>query len=144
MQDLGWEVWKDVFDEQTPHGVKTFTNVIAEQDANAPRKLTLACHHDSKYFSSGVFIGVYSKCLMDVTATALVTSFSLLKAAVRKQIVTVCQPAFFIDKRHKTNVAIVTSTTLIVNFHQQNTICETRNFSLKPLISKYSKHCCRF
>ena len=59
MEGLGgtWSVWKDTFDENTPLGIKTFTNVIAEQDAAAPRKLTLACHHDSKYFTSGTFIG---------------------------------------------------------------------------------------
>ena len=34
----------------------TFTNLVATQDPNKPRLLTLACHYDSKRFPEG-FIG---------------------------------------------------------------------------------------
>ncbi|XP_068218847.1 glutaminyl-peptide cyclotransferase isoform X2 [Palaemon carinicauda] len=57
MQGLGWTVEEDVFDSNTPVGSKTFTNVIATLDPQAPRHLVLACHYDSKIDREGTFIG---------------------------------------------------------------------------------------
>lgn len=38
--------------DETPYGKKRFTNIIATKDPQAPMKLTLAAHFDSKYFPS--------------------------------------------------------------------------------------------
>lgn len=40
----------DEFDDATPLGTKRFTNIIATLNPNAPRRLILAAHYDSKYF----------------------------------------------------------------------------------------------
>ena len=57
MNSLGWTVEEDSFDSNTPVGRKTFTNVIATLNPNAPRHLNLACHYDSKLDREGEFIG---------------------------------------------------------------------------------------
>jgi glutaminyl-peptide cyclotransferase len=48
MRKLGWSVEEHGFDDNTPHGVKRFTNVIATLNPDAPRRMVLACHYDSK------------------------------------------------------------------------------------------------
>jgi glutaminyl-peptide cyclotransferase len=55
--NLGWTVDTDSFEEQTPLGVIPFNNIIVTSDHLAQKKLVLACHFDSKYFSSFEFIG---------------------------------------------------------------------------------------
>jgi glutaminyl-peptide cyclotransferase len=45
-------VEEDSFEEDTPFGVKRFTNIIATKDPNAPRRVILSAHFDSKFFSS--------------------------------------------------------------------------------------------
>lgn len=35
----------------TPYGRLPFNNIIATLDPSAKRRLVLACHHDSKYYS---------------------------------------------------------------------------------------------
>ncbi|KAK7083103.1 hypothetical protein SK128_001511 [Halocaridina rubra] len=57
MQALGWTIEEDAFDNNTPIGRKTFTNVIATLDPNATRRLILACHYDSKIDDNNEFIG---------------------------------------------------------------------------------------
>ena len=58
MQSLGgWTIEQDTFTDSTPLGSKQFTNVVAVKNPLAARQLTLACHYDSKYFSTGEFIG---------------------------------------------------------------------------------------
>ncbi|XP_063880447.1 uncharacterized protein LOC135111230 isoform X1 [Scylla paramamosain] len=57
MNSLGWTVEEDRFDSNTPVGRKTFTNVIATLNPDAPRHLILACHYDSKLDREGEFIG---------------------------------------------------------------------------------------
>ncbi|KAG8691210.1 hypothetical protein FRC11_005909 [Ceratobasidium sp. 423] len=52
MKDLNWDVEEDSFTANTPYGEKRFTNVIATKDPEAPRRLVLAAHFDSKYFSA--------------------------------------------------------------------------------------------
>ncbi|GAA5970171.1 hypothetical protein JCM11641_000299 [Rhodosporidiobolus odoratus] len=47
---LGWHVEKDTFDDTTPYGEKTFSNLIFTHDPSTPRRLVLAAHLDSKYF----------------------------------------------------------------------------------------------
>lgn len=58
MRNLGWDVEEDSFTDNTPLGEKEFTNVIATQNPAAPRRLTLACHYDSKYYTDITFIGM--------------------------------------------------------------------------------------
>jgi glutaminyl-peptide cyclotransferase len=51
LRALNWHVEEDSFTDMTPYGEKQFTNVIATKDPEAPRRLLLAAHFDSKYFS---------------------------------------------------------------------------------------------
>ena len=57
MNGLGWTVEQDSFDSNTPVGRKTFTNVVATLNPDAPRHLVFACHYDSKLDREGQFIG---------------------------------------------------------------------------------------
>ncbi|KHJ41944.1 peptidase, M28 family [Trichuris suis] len=50
MENLGYAVEADPFTLKTNVGLKTFTNIIATLNPAAPRRLTLACHYDSKDF----------------------------------------------------------------------------------------------
>lgn len=52
MKKLDWHVEEDTFTDQTPYGVKRFTNVIATKDPSASRRVVLAAHFDSKFFST--------------------------------------------------------------------------------------------
>ncbi|KAL1410373.1 hypothetical protein Q8F55_004381 [Vanrija albida] len=54
---LGWHEDKDRFTQETPLGDVQFTNLIFTFDADAPRKLVLSAHFDSKWFEQGGFIG---------------------------------------------------------------------------------------
>lgn len=58
MQNLGWSVESDVFNDRTPNfDTLQFENIIAKLNPNAKRYLALACHYDSKYFREGSFVG---------------------------------------------------------------------------------------
>ena len=57
MTTLGWNVEQDKFVDKTPFGETEFNNIIATQNTKAPRKLTMACHFDSKFFDKFKFIG---------------------------------------------------------------------------------------
>lgn len=57
LTNYGWTIEDDQFQDETPIGRKTFTNIIATQNPSAPRKLVLACHHDSKLFKNIRFVG---------------------------------------------------------------------------------------
>lgn len=48
LEDCGWTVKKDEFEDKTPLGPKKFTNIIATLDPKADRQLALAAHYDSK------------------------------------------------------------------------------------------------
>jgi len=56
MVTAGWTVENHSFHDQTPHGDRQFTNVIATLDPAAPRRLVVACHYDSKIEPVG-FLG---------------------------------------------------------------------------------------
>ncbi|KAJ4475659.1 glutaminyl-peptide cyclotransferase-like protein [Lentinula aciculospora] len=47
----GWHIEEDEFEGDTPFGKKKFVNVVATKDPRASRRLILAAHFDSKYFS---------------------------------------------------------------------------------------------
>lgn len=52
MKALNWHVEEDSFTDLTPYGEKRFTNVIATKDPDAPRRVVVSAHFDSKFFSS--------------------------------------------------------------------------------------------
>ena len=52
LSDLGWTIELDTFNASTPVGTRPFTNVIATKDPDAPRRLVVAAHFDSKFFST--------------------------------------------------------------------------------------------
>ena len=51
-----WTLLEDHFDDQTPYGVQSFTNLVFTHNPEADLKLVLACHTDSKWSPTG-FIG---------------------------------------------------------------------------------------
>ncbi|RXM31848.1 Glutaminyl-peptide cyclotransferase [Acipenser ruthenus] len=53
----GWTVEVDSFSSLTPRGRVSFSNVLAVLDPEAPRRLLLACHYDSKKLPGGPFLG---------------------------------------------------------------------------------------
>ncbi len=70
----GWTLEEDSFVGVTPEGIKPFNNIVAVLDPNAPRRLTLACHYDSKKISGIRFIGATDSAvpcamLLDIAAT---------------------------------------------------------------------------
>jgi len=52
LKSLDWHIEEDQFTDNTPVGRRRFTNVIATKDPDAPRRVILSAHFDSKYFSS--------------------------------------------------------------------------------------------
>jgi len=50
LRDLKWHIEEDSFIGSTPYGLRNFTNVIATKDPDAPRRVVLSAHYDSKYF----------------------------------------------------------------------------------------------
>jgi glutaminyl-peptide cyclotransferase len=50
LRNLKWHIEEDSFIASTPYGPMNFTNVIATKDPDAPRRVVLAAHYDSKYF----------------------------------------------------------------------------------------------
>uniref|UniRef100_A0A672SVF2 Glutaminyl-peptide cyclotransferase n=1 Tax=Sinocyclocheilus grahami TaxID=75366 RepID=A0A672SVF2_SINGR len=85
----GWTLEENSFVSSTPQGKVTFTNVLAVLDPTAPRRLLLACHHDSKILPADpknpkrVFVGASDSaipCAMILElATALDTQLKALK-----------------------------------------------------------------
>ncbi|XP_067418797.1 glutaminyl-peptide cyclotransferase [Emydura macquarii macquarii] len=57
----GWVVEEDTFQQYTPFGYRTFSNIISTLNPSAKRHLVFACHYDSKYFApqwdGRVFVG---------------------------------------------------------------------------------------
>ncbi|KAJ1922392.1 hypothetical protein IWQ60_006547 [Tieghemiomyces parasiticus] len=56
-RELGWFVETDSFTQDTPIGTIDFTNIIVTKHPQAPVRLVLAAHFDSKLFDNDVFIG---------------------------------------------------------------------------------------
>ncbi|XP_062569690.1 glutaminyl-peptide cyclotransferase-like [Saccostrea cucullata] len=60
LKALNWHIEEDVFQDVTPYGTNTFTNVIATRDPRKSKKMVLAAHYDSKNITDrngNVFIG---------------------------------------------------------------------------------------
>uniref|UniRef100_A0A8C3KXC1 Glutaminyl-peptide cyclotransferase n=1 Tax=Chrysolophus pictus TaxID=9089 RepID=A0A8C3KXC1_CHRPC len=73
----GWQLDLDTFSAPTPRGTVTFSNLVATLSPSAPRRLTLACHYDTKVLASpgaaAAFIGATDSAvpcamLMEVAA----------------------------------------------------------------------------
>ena len=58
-----WNVTEHSFEGHTPLGMKPFTNIIATLDPHVDRRLVLAAHYDSKYFSGRTFLGATDSAL---------------------------------------------------------------------------------
>lgn len=72
--DLGWNTEWDEFQEMTPFGSKNFRNLIATFDEQAPRRLVLACHYDSKIIPGQTMIAATDSAvpcamMMDIAKT---------------------------------------------------------------------------
>lgn len=50
MTGLGWHEEKISHKEKTPLGEREFTNLVYTFDPDAPRRLVLSAHFDSKWF----------------------------------------------------------------------------------------------
>ncbi|ELU17372.1 hypothetical protein CAPTEDRAFT_27589, partial [Capitella teleta] len=88
---LGWKVETDEFTDDTPHGRKTFTNIIATLNPSAKKFLTLSCHYDSKVFADFKFIAATDSAvpcamLVDI-ATALDNSLKAKNGGMSLQMV---------------------------------------------------------
>lgn len=53
----GWHVEEHTTEDKTPLGRLPFTNLVFTKNPRASRRLVLAAHYDSKYFSRGDFLG---------------------------------------------------------------------------------------
>ncbi|XP_059806934.1 glutaminyl-peptide cyclotransferase-like isoform X2 [Hypanus sabinus] len=86
-----WALELDTFEERTPFGKRTFSNVVATLDPSARRRLVLACHYDSKYFPADdrgrVYVGATDSAVPCSMMLELVTSLDkeLLKLKERRQ-----------------------------------------------------------
>jgi glutaminyl-peptide cyclotransferase len=52
LKALNWHIEEDAFEDHTPVGQRKFVNVIATKDPKALRRVIVAAHFDSKWFSS--------------------------------------------------------------------------------------------
>ncbi|CAG0880818.1 unnamed protein product, partial [Cyprideis torosa] len=80
MEGYGWNIETFSHSERVPIlGNTQFTNVVATLNPNAPRKLAMACHYDSKYFNENSnFIGATDSaapCAMLLDLARTMTSF---------------------------------------------------------------------
>jgi len=78
MRNLNWDVREDTFMDDTPLGSLPFTNIIATHQPNNPRRLTLACHYDSKYYTDHDFYGMSDSavpCAMLLDLARTMTSY---------------------------------------------------------------------
>ncbi|KAI8993600.1 hypothetical protein BDB01DRAFT_716259 [Pilobolus umbonatus] len=71
---LGWMVELDTFNDTTPLGEKTFSNIIVTHNPDRPMRVVLAAHYDSMYSPSFKFIGATDSAipcgiLMDIAET---------------------------------------------------------------------------
>ncbi|KAI4877398.1 hypothetical protein NFI96_026036 [Prochilodus magdalenae] len=89
----GWFVEEDSFQSSTPKGPVTFSNVLAVLDPSAPRRLLLACHHDSKIFPRDpkhpqrVFIGASDSAVPCAMLLELATTLDTELKALKQQLV---------------------------------------------------------
>ncbi|XP_062917315.1 glutaminyl-peptide cyclotransferase-like isoform X2 [Mobula hypostoma] len=86
-----WALELDTFEDRTPFGKRTFSNMVATLDPSARRRLVLACHYDSKYFPADdrgrVYVGATDSAVPCSMMLELVSSLDkeLLKLKDRRQ-----------------------------------------------------------
>ncbi|PWN30370.1 hypothetical protein BDZ90DRAFT_211168, partial [Jaminaea rosea] len=81
----GWKVEEHASQGDTPHGVKPFVNVVATKDPEAPRKLVLAAHYDSKWFERGSFVGATDSAAPCAMLIDLAISLDALLEGAKKK-----------------------------------------------------------
>lgn len=88
----GWAVEEDSFQSSTPKGPVTFTNVLAVLNPSAPRRLLLACHHDSKILPRDPkapqrgFIGASDSAVPCAMLLELVSALDTQLTALKQQV----------------------------------------------------------
>ncbi|XP_026769661.3 glutaminyl-peptide cyclotransferase-like a [Pangasianodon hypophthalmus] len=99
----GWTVEKDSFQASTPKGPVTFSNVLAVLDPSAPRRLLLACHHDSKILPRDprdpqqVFIGASDSAVPCAMLLELASALDTQLRALKQQRPAVTLQLVFFD-----------------------------------------------
>lgn len=98
----GWSVEVDSFPSPTPRGQVTFSNILAVLDPQAPRRLVLACHYDSKSLPpppddpQRVFLGASDSAVPCAMMLELVTALDAqLKALTQQKAPVTLQLVFF-------------------------------------------------
>ncbi|TIB80981.1 hypothetical protein E3Q22_01594 [Wallemia mellicola] len=87
---LRWDATIDTFQSNTPLGRKTFNNLVVNSNKDAPFRLTLAAHYDSKYFKNAEFLGATDSAfpcalLLDLATffTPILNKFDSLKFGLK-------------------------------------------------------------
>lgn len=80
-KDTKWTIEEHKFTAKTPDGDQEMTNIIITHNPGAPRKLMLACHHDSKITPTG-FVGATDSAAP--CAIMIDTALSLTEALDRR------------------------------------------------------------
>ena len=99
MSNLSWTVEEDSFEDSTPFGKKTFTNIIATFDPSRSQRIIVGCHYDSKDFKTRekkTFIGATDSAVpcAIMLETAKQLDCLLKKGPKDKSAVSVCPPYF--------------------------------------------------
>ncbi|CDZ98012.1 Glutaminyl cyclase [Phaffia rhodozyma] len=88
-EDLKWTVETDRFTDKTPFGEKEFTNLIFTFDPDAPRRIVLSAHHDSKFFLTSPrnkFVGATDSAFPCTLLLSLATSLTPLLNARKERL----------------------------------------------------------
>ncbi|KAI2653639.1 Glutaminyl-peptide cyclotransferase [Labeo rohita] len=99
----GWTLEENSFVSPTPKGDVTFTNVLAVLDPSAPRRLLLACHHDSKILPvdpknpKRVFVGASDSAVPCAMILELATALDTQLKAIKQQRSAVTLQLVFFD-----------------------------------------------
>lgn len=106
-----WSVEEDSFQSSTPKGPVTFSNLLAVLDPSAPRRLLLACHHDSKILPRDpkephrVFVGASDSAIPCAMLLELASALDMQLRALKQQVNT-CGVSGSIMNTHETHVRI--------------------------------------
>ncbi|RCN39635.1 peptidase, M28 family [Ancylostoma caninum] len=89
---LGWSTEWDVFEQNTPYGIKTFRTLIVTSDMKSPRRLVLACHYDSKILPGKVMIAATDSAvpcamMMDIARSLTPYMYRRVAADVALQLI---------------------------------------------------------
>lgn len=99
----GWTLEENDFVSSTPKGDVTFTNLLAVLDPSAPRRLLLACHHDSKIIpadpknSKRVFVGASDSAVPCAMILELASALDKQLKALKQQRSAVTLQLVFFD-----------------------------------------------